>query len=79
MEQIGDLLGRYKSQEPPEITAIKRYIRDEFGAEASSVAVRDNQLVVTVTSGALAATLRLRTPQIQAQCNIAKRLIFRIG
>lgn len=78
MEQIGDLLGRYKSQEPPEITAIKRYIRDEFGAEAA-VAVRDNQLVVTVTSGALAATLRLRTPQIQAQCNITKRLIFRIG
>jgi len=78
MEQIGDLLGRYKPQEPPEITAIKRYISDEFGA-AASVAVRDNQLIVTVQNGALAATLRLRSPQIQAQCHIDKRLIFRIG
>jgi hypothetical protein len=79
MERIGDLLSRYKPQEPEEITAVKRYIFDEFGATASVGIQGDTTLIITVASASLANTLRMRTPVIQAAADTKKRLVFRIG
>lgn len=78
MESIADLLAAYSPGEPNEIVAIKRYIVDEFGAE-SSVSIRGGALVITVTSAALANTLRLRLPTLQAIADTDKRLVLRIG
>jgi hypothetical protein len=79
MESVGDLLGRYKPQQPPdEVLAVKRYIADEFGAQ-SSVALQNGAIVITVQSAALANTLRLRTSALQEACKTTKRLLFRIG
>jgi hypothetical protein len=78
MESIGELLGRYSPRGPDEVLAVKRYIADEFGAPAS-VGLQGEALVITVTSAALANTLRLRTTAIQSAVGTTKRLIFRIG
>lgn len=79
MESVGDLLGRYKPQDqPPEILAVKQYIADQFSA-SSSIAIQGENLIITVSSAALANTLRLRTQAIQALCHTTRRLVFRIG
>jgi hypothetical protein len=78
MDSLQDLLGKYGPKEPDEVLAIKRYIADEFGA-TSSVAIQGKALVITVASGALATTLRLRLPALQAAAGTDKRLVFRIG
>lgn len=79
MESIGDLLARYKPQEPEEIVAVKRYISQEFGVPASVGLQGDTAIVITVASAALANTLRMRTTAIQAAAGSKKRLVFRIG
>jgi hypothetical protein len=79
MESIGELLGRYDPQGPDEVLAVKRYIADEFQAVASVGVQGGNTLIITVTSAALANTLRLRTMAIQKAAGTTKRLVFRIG
>ncbi|HSX32987.1 MAG TPA: hypothetical protein VLF91_01475 [Candidatus Saccharimonadales bacterium] len=79
MDTLADLLSSYKSEQPPEILAIKRYIFEEFGAEASVSLQGDTGLVITVKSPALASTLRLRLRALQEVAKTEKRLIFRIG
>lgn len=79
MESMGDLLGRYKPQDqPPEILAVKQYIADQFSV-GSSIAIKGDNLIITVPSAALANTLRLRTRAIQSLCQTSRRLVFRIG
>ncbi|HEX7964031.1 MAG TPA: hypothetical protein VF466_05610 [Candidatus Saccharimonadales bacterium] len=78
MEHISDLLGKYSSAAPDEVTAVKQYIAREFGAE-SSVGLQGSALVITVQSAALANVLRLRQTAIQKAAGTEKRLLFRIG
>jgi hypothetical protein len=78
MESIAAVLGRYNPQEPDEVLAVKKYIADEFKAEAS-VGLRGETIVVTVTSASLANALRLKLPAIRAAAKTKKRLMFRIG
>lgn len=78
MDQIRDLLGRYKAQEPEEISAIKAYVTEQFHMPAS-VSVRADSLIITVPSASLANTLRLRTTEIKQIANTDKRLVFRIS
>ncbi|HSX34196.1 MAG TPA: hypothetical protein VLF62_00955 [Candidatus Saccharimonadales bacterium] len=78
MEHIGDLLGKYTPAASNEITAIKKYIATEFGAE-SSVAIQGEAVVITVQSAALANALHLRQTAIQTAAATSKRLLFRIG
>lgn len=78
MESIGNMLGRYAPKEPDEIALAKQYITDKFKSSAI-VAVKGETLIITVTSAALANTLRLRTLQLQKECKTTKRLVFRIG
>jgi hypothetical protein len=77
MDSLFSILGQKNFDEPPEIAAIKKYIQESFQSEAS-VLVRDKDIIVSVTSSSLAATLRLRGPDMKRRCNIIdKRLSFR--
>lgn len=78
MESIGSLLGRLTPKEPDEIRLAKEYIQTEFQANAS-VAIKNETLVITVTSAPLANMLRLRAAALQDACKTSKRLVFRIG
>jgi hypothetical protein len=65
MESIGDLLSRYKPQEPEEITAVKQYISDEFGVTSNVGLQGETALIITIPSAALANTLRMRTTDVR--------------
>lgn len=78
MDSVGDLLSKYRPEEPDEIAAIKRYVFDTFG-EKSSVGLQNEMLVVTVRSASLANTLRLRILEIKKAANTERRIMFRIG
>ncbi|HZL08298.1 MAG TPA: hypothetical protein VFC50_03830 [Candidatus Dormibacteraeota bacterium] len=78
MDSLSSILGRKDFDEPPEMKSIKKYVQDEFKL-AVGVQVRERDIVVTVSSAALANTLRLRGPEIKRRCQIDKRLTFRIG
>jgi hypothetical protein len=77
MEQISDLLAGRMPQEPPEITAIKHYISEQFHVTAQ-VAIQNETIIIAVTSASLANTLRLRLPQIQEIAQTDRKLFFRI-
>lgn len=78
MDSLGSILGRKDFDEPPEVQAIKKYVQDEFKSEVS-VMVRERDIVIGVSSAALANSLRLRSPDIKRRCQLTKRLTFRIG
>jgi hypothetical protein len=77
-DSLGDLLRNYDLDEPPEIKQIKAFVRNAYQKEVS-VALHDNQIVITVLSAALAGALRPRLHEIQEKCGTDKRLVLRIG
>jgi hypothetical protein len=80
MEGLDTLLGRHKiPEEPEEFRAIKRYVAERYNGVSVGVGLQNNAITITVNSAALANTLRLQTPKIQAAAQTDKRLVFRIG
>lgn len=77
MDSLFNLLDKKDFEEPPEMLAIKRYIKNKFGADVG-VQLRERDVVISVNSSALANTLRLNGPDIKRNCNVTKRLTFRI-
>lgn len=78
MDSIGDVLGKYKVEQPDEMTAIKEYIAREFKINAT-ITMQPNALIISVPSAALANTLRLRLTTLRKIANTPKRLVLRIG
>lgn len=78
MDSLSDLLARRTPGEPPEISAIKAYIDKHFHA-ASEIAIQNEKIIISVSSAALANTLRLRLPQIQEAAQTDRKLLFRIS
>ncbi len=78
MDSLDSILKRKDFDEPPEMTAIKKYVQEEFKTTVG-VMVREKDIIIQVPSAALANTLRLRTPDIKKRCKTTKRLTFRIG
>lgn len=77
-DSIADLLKKRSYDEPPEVAAIKAFIKDRYDSD-SKVAVRENQIIIAVMSAGLAGTLRLQLPRLQKAANTDKRLVIRIG
>jgi hypothetical protein len=78
MDSLFSILGNRDFDEPPEMSAIKKYVQDELGVKVG-VQIRERDIVIMVPSAALANTLRLRGPDLKRRCQIDKRLTFRIG
>ena len=75
---LSDILADRFDEEPVEIKAIKSYVHDNFG-QSVAIAVRDNQLIITTKSAALAGALRPHLYKLQKLCSNNKRLLIRIG
>jgi hypothetical protein len=77
---LADILssGSRKYDEPPEAIAIKAYVDANYHKPVV-VTVRARDIAITVPSGALAATLRMKVPQLQHAAATTKKLLFRIG
>jgi len=78
MDSLFNILKKKDFDEPPEISSIKKYVKDEFDVEVG-VQVRDKDIIIIVPSSALAGTLRMRGPEIKRRCQLDKRLTFQIG
>ena len=78
MDSLHNILSNRNFDEPPEVASIKKYVEDEFHTKVS-VTVREKDIIVGVPNGALASTLRMRSPEIKRRCQLDKRLVFRIG
>lgn len=78
MDSLFDLLGRKDFDEPAEVAAIKKYVREQFD-EVVAVTVREKEIIIATPSAALANTLRLRILALRKLTGEEKRLVFRIG
>lgn len=78
MDNLGDLIAKRAPKEPPEIAAIKQYIKATLNS-SSKVSFQGEAIVVTVTSASLANTLRYHASKLKAAAGTEKQLIFRIG
>lgn len=77
MDSLISLLRAKDFEMPPEATAIKDYVRREFGVEVEAL-VRERDIVITGRGASLINSLRLRGPAIKQAAGTKKRLIFRI-
>lgn len=75
---LSDILADRFEEEPEEILIIKSYVLDNF-SQTVAVAVRDQQLVITTQSSALAGALRPHLFKLRKLCGTDKRLLIRIG
>lgn len=78
MDSINDLLADKNFNEPPEIGAIKKYIRDKYRSDAS-ITMRERDIVVAVKSAALASRLRFDMQDMVAKTGATKKIVLRIG
>ena len=78
MDGLGDILSRKDFDLPPEVRAIKEYVRRYYDTDVS-VGVQRHAIVVSARSAALIGTLRLNLPKLQEAAGTEKRIILRIG
>lgn len=74
---LNDLLANKDFDEPPEMRAIKKFVRDTFDEDAE-VLMRERDIVVTVRSSALVNSLRLKINELRRAAHTEKRIIFRV-
>jgi aromatic ring-opening dioxygenase LigB subunit len=77
-DSLGDILQRRDMDQPPEIRAIKEYVRRYYDAEVN-VIMQPHNVIVAARSAALIGTLRANLPKLQAAANTDKRIMLRIG
>ena len=78
MQGIGDILSRKDFDVPPEVEAIKTYIRRHYDAEVT-VTVQQRGFVVSARSAGLISTLRMNLPKLQKAAGTDKPITLRIG
>jgi hypothetical protein len=76
-DSLASLLSRKDFDEPPEMAAIKSYVRKTFD-EDCEVLVRERDIVITVSNSSLANALRLKVNELRDVAKTKKRIIFRI-
>ncbi|HEX7368488.1 MAG TPA: hypothetical protein VF261_02430 [Candidatus Saccharimonadales bacterium] len=76
-DSLADLLSNKNFDEPPEMQAIKHFVRDSFD-EDCEVLLRERDIVVSVRSSSLAGALRLKLPELRKRAKITKKIILRI-
>jgi hypothetical protein len=78
MDDIAEILGRRRIEEPDEIKVIKNYIFKKFETEVK-ISIKNNSLVISSPRAALINELRLGSSQLANECNVSKKMVFKIG
>jgi len=78
MDGISDILKRKDFDVPPEIEAIKTYVRRYYDAEVTVTSTKQG-FVINAPSAGLISTLRINVTKLQKAANTDKRISFRIG
>ena len=79
MDGLGDILRHRDFDEPPEVRAIKDYVRRYYNEAEVRVTVQPHALVVAARSAALIGSLRMNLPALQENAATDKRIILRVG
>lgn len=74
---LADVLANKNFDEPPEMAAIKTFVRAMFN-EDCEVLVREHEVIVLVRSAAFANALRLKVTELRSAAHTNKRIAFRI-
>ena len=75
---LADILADRFDEEPPEIKLIKQYVHDKFD-QSVAVTIRDQQIIITTRTAALAGALRPHLYKLRQLCGTTKRLAIHIG
>ena len=78
MDDIRDILMKRNFDMPPEVLAVKEYVRRYYDAEVG-VTVDKRHIIVNHRSAALIGTLRLNLPKLQKAAGTDKRIMLRVG
>jgi hypothetical protein len=78
MDSLYDLLAGKDFDTPPEVLAIKDYVRKHYQTEVE-VQLRDRDILVKVPGASLASRLRFDMPKIQKLAATDKRIVLRIN
>jgi hypothetical protein len=78
MDDLSNILSRKDFDVPPEIRAIKEYVRRHYDADVS-VTMQAHAIIVAARSAALIGSLRLNLPKLEEAAATDKRIILRIG
>lgn len=77
-DSIKDLLTNKNFEQPDEIQTIKNFVLEKYG-ETPQVKINNDLIIITVSSGALASSLRMELHILQQNIQSKKRLVIRIG
>lgn len=78
MDDLSEILRRKNFDEPPEVRAIKEYVRRYYDVEVR-VTVQQHAIVISARSAALIGSLRLNLPKLQTASGTDKRILLRVG
>lgn len=78
MDDLRDILSKRDFDEPPEVRAIKDYVRRYYDAEVR-VTVQPHSIMVVARSSGLIGSLRANLPKLQEAAQTDKRIMLRIG
>jgi len=78
MDSLNSILGKRDFDVPPEVTAIKDYVRRHYDCDVH-VQMRDNTIVIYAPNSSLIGTLRMQLPKLQKASGSDKRITLRIG
>lgn len=78
MQSLSDMMKDRRPEEPPQVSALKKYMRDKHHVD-SKVSLNQSYYRLIVPSAALAGRLRMESPQIITECELDKRLVIQIG
>jgi hypothetical protein len=78
MDSINDLLRTKKPSEPPQLQAMKDYVKLHHN-QIIKCSVSQFGYSITVPNASLASTLHMETPKIIEACQLDKKLFIRIG
>ena len=78
MDSIADLMKAKKPDEPPQLQAMKNYVKVHHD-EVIKCSVSQFGYSMTVPNASLASTLHMETPKIIEECQLDKKLFIRIG
>lgn len=78
MDSMQNILKNKSPSEPPQVTALKKYAKENHNVEIA-VRVSKSHYLITVPGAGIAQKLRIETAQIVSYCNLEKRLVIHIG
>lgn len=78
MQSLQDIIGKRDFDTPPEVEAIKTFVRKQFSSDVG-VVIQAYSITITTPSAALAGSLRPMLHKLKKELETDKKLFIRIG